>query len=410
MFLVDVQKNQVTVVQKEPITSGSVNAYLVSFSFSEEWEDLTRVAVFKADGDPVNVLLDDSNECFIPWEVMTDKDQPILFGVYGTMGSKVVLPTVWANAGTTLEGVITGLEGQEPQPNLLTQLTGRIKDLEDALKNSSGGGGGSDGISPTVTVTEIDGGHRITITDVDGEQSFDVMDGKNGIDGSDGDDGFSPIVNVTEIDGGHRITIVDVNGEQSFDVLNGQNGENGTDGKSAYQISVDNGFEGTEEEWLESLKGQKGDPGDTPSIGPNGNWWIGDTDTGVSATGSGGSPSNRNGEIYSTEETRIGTWIDGKSIYRKVMSATHNGSNGQITVGLITDLGAVIQYYGYVCCSDATYRPIPLLDNRTNSGTQFFVYSWKTGVYLLTDCVTAVLNLIQKQRFYLVLEYTKTTD
>lgn len=29
----------------------------------------------------------------------------------------------------------------------------------------------------------------------------------------------------------------------------------GEDGKSAYQIAVENGFEGTEVEWLESLKG-----------------------------------------------------------------------------------------------------------------------------------------------------------
>ena len=31
--------------------------------------------------------------------------------------------------------------------------------------------------------------------------------------------------------------------------------------KNAYQIAVENGFEGTVEEWLESLKGVKGDPG-----------------------------------------------------------------------------------------------------------------------------------------------------
>ena len=32
----------------------------------------------------------------------------------------------------------------------------------------------------------------------------------------------------------------------------------GTAGKSAYEIAVDNGFVGTETEWLESLKGEKG--------------------------------------------------------------------------------------------------------------------------------------------------------
>lgn len=172
MFLVDVQKNQVNVIQKEPITSGSVNAYLVSFSFSEEWQDLTRVAVFKADTEPVNVLLDDSNECFIPWEVMISKDQPILFGVYGTLGSRVVLPTVWANAGTTIEGVITGLEGQEPQPNLLSQLVEKIKSLEEALGNSSGGsswgiGHGlaiKDGDLTVVTTNDFKGDNTLPMT------------------------------------------------------------------------------------------------------------------------------------------------------------------------------------------------------------------------------------------------------
>ena len=36
---------------------------------------------------------------------------------------------------------------------------------------------GDDGISPIVTITPITGGHRITITDADGEHSADVMDG-----------------------------------------------------------------------------------------------------------------------------------------------------------------------------------------------------------------------------------------
>jgi hypothetical protein len=37
-----------------------------------------------------------------------------------------------------------------------------------------------DGVSPTVTVTAITGGHRVTITDATGTKTFDVMDGENG--------------------------------------------------------------------------------------------------------------------------------------------------------------------------------------------------------------------------------------
>lgn len=39
---------------------------------------------------------------------------------------------------------------------------------------------GEDGVSPTVSVTDITGGHRITITDASGQKTFDVMDGSGG--------------------------------------------------------------------------------------------------------------------------------------------------------------------------------------------------------------------------------------
>ena len=50
-------------------------------------------------------------------------------------------------------------------------------------------------------------------------------------------------------------------------------GGSGTAGKSAYEIAVDNGFVGTETEWLESLKGADGTDGTTftPSVSEEGN-------------------------------------------------------------------------------------------------------------------------------------------
>lgn len=42
------------------------------------------------------------------------------------------------------------------------------------------GADGADGYSPTITVTDIPGGHRVTITDADGTHTFDVMDGSDG--------------------------------------------------------------------------------------------------------------------------------------------------------------------------------------------------------------------------------------
>lgn len=65
------------------------------------------------------------------------------------------------------------------------------------------GAAGEDGYSPTVTVTDITGGHRVTITDEDGDHVFDVMDGQGGSGGtSDYDDlANQPQINGTTLSG-----------------------------------------------------------------------------------------------------------------------------------------------------------------------------------------------------------------
>lgn len=47
-------------------------------------------------------------------------------------------------------------------------------------------------------------------------------------------------------------------------------GGGGASGKSAYEVAVDNGFEGTEEEWLESLQGKPGADGAPGAPGADG--------------------------------------------------------------------------------------------------------------------------------------------
>ena len=46
------------------------------------------------------------------------------------------------------------------------------------------GDAGEDGVSPSVEITSITGGHRVTIEDAEGVHTFDVMDGTNGVDGT----------------------------------------------------------------------------------------------------------------------------------------------------------------------------------------------------------------------------------
>ena len=74
-------------------------------------------------------------------------------------------------------------------------------------------------------------------------------------------------------------------------------GEDLPRGKSAYEIAKENGFDGTEAEWLASLKGatgaagangKDGENGKTPYVGENGNWYIGANDTGKPSRGAKG--------------------------------------------------------------------------------------------------------------------------
>ena len=60
------------------------------------------------------------------------------------------------------------------------------------------------------------------------------------------------------------ITIVDADGETSATLHNGANGEKGS---SAYQIAVEQGYQGSESDWLSSLKGDKGEKGNTGAKG-----------------------------------------------------------------------------------------------------------------------------------------------
>lgn len=97
----------------------------------------------------------------------------------------------------------------------------------------------------------------------------------------DGEDGFSPVITERETELGYDITITDVEGSNTITLKNGTNGldgTNGQDGKSAYEIAVDNGFVGTETEWLESLKGQDGivmdAPADSKAYARKDNAWV----------------------------------------------------------------------------------------------------------------------------------------
>jgi hypothetical protein len=160
---------------------------------------------------------------------------------------------------------------------------------------------GVDGVSPEIEVTEIEGGNRLTIKDIGGTKTVDIMDGEkgdkgdtgspgskgdtgspgkdgytpvkgvdyfDGEDGAPGKNGVSPAVSVTTISGGHRVTIVDANGTKTFDVLDGEDGTMSFEDLTPAQkesLKGDDGY--TPVKGVDYFDGKDGKDGYTPVKG-----------------------------------------------------------------------------------------------------------------------------------------------
>lgn len=69
------------------------------------------------------------------------------------------------------------------------EAAGSLQELKDGIANGNfKGEPGNDGKSPVVTVTDIENGYRVSITDKDGTKTIDVLNGKDGKDGTQIDD------------------------------------------------------------------------------------------------------------------------------------------------------------------------------------------------------------------------------
>ena len=94
---------------------------------------------------------------------------------------------------------------------------------------------GEDGVGIASVTLNDDYTLTITYTDGNGYTTSSIR-GAQGAQGAPGQDGVSPEITVTDMTGGHRLTITDAEhpSGQTVDVMDGTNGTNGTDGTDAY--------------------------------------------------------------------------------------------------------------------------------------------------------------------------------
>ena len=219
-FLVKQQK--IEALEREVIASDQIAFVSVKFMFDGAWKTLHKVVQFTQCEETYNLVLGiDGTTCLLPSELHPGAVKMSLFGYDAESDTTLRATTVPVTLHIRPSGFVA--DGDTPIPPTLDLYTQLLKKLD--------------------------------------EKAAGLQNGK---------DGFSPKVRAEQMKSGVVITIVDADGETSATLHHGANGEKGTDGKSAYQIAVEQGYQGSESDWLSSLKGNKGEKGDPGNRGLQG--------------------------------------------------------------------------------------------------------------------------------------------
>lgn len=103
------------------------------------------------------------------------------------------------------------------------------------------------------------------------------------------------------------------------------------------------------------------------------------------------------GIIYTTDETRIGTWVDGKPLYRKVMQVNGINGTGDRKIGTINTSSSIKKFTGtFYNTSNKGYYTL------TGDAVQIYCLNGEVKIKFVGDW--GIGNVLVTS------EYTKTTD
>lgn len=113
------------------------------------------------------------------------------------------------------------------------------------------------------------------------------------------------------------------------------------------------------------------------------------------------------GTTYSENEQRIGTWIDGKPIYRKLLVNNGTVQSGQTLAEVsLPNYDSLVKLYG--SCTDSNHAniyPIPSNISGNMIHECYIFHDNSNGKYKLSFINSEIIKNV-----YLWIEYTKTTD
>ena len=279
------KQQKIEALEREVIASDQIAFVLVKFVFDGAWKTLHKVVQFTQCEETYNLVLGiEGTTCLLPSELHPGAVKMSLFGYDAESDTTLRATTVPVTLHIRPSGFVA--DGDTPIPPTLDLYTQLLKKLD--------------------------------------EKAAGLQNGK---------DGFSPKVKAEQMKSGVVITIVDADGETSATLHNGANGEKGTDGKSAYQIAVEQGYQGSESDWLSSLKGDKGEKGDTGLQGERGEKGETGQQGEQGPKGEKGDPGDRGLQGVPGEKGEKGdAGVAGKDGFSPIANVVKDGSVITITI------------------------------------------------------------------------------
>lgn len=255
------------------VVSGSKNYLTASFLFlTPEWEGKTKTAIFY-DGEKPHPVILVNDACEVPWEFTAESGEKYVSVFAGDLiTANKALVMVWES------GYAEGETPNPPTPTVYEQIIALLESKADGLSYSGNILkllSGENEIA-RVTITGGGGGGR----EIEFRKSESAIQWRY-----TGDTEWIDLVPLADITG-----------------PSGPAGQDGQDGKD----------------------GLPGADGITPIIGENGNWYLGDTDTGKPSRGETG-PAGQDG----AQGPKGDTGADGKSAYQYAQEGGYTGTEDE---------------------------------------------------------------------------------
>lgn len=115
----------------------SRNYLLAHFDFTtEEWQNTLRTVIFRVEGRRYTMILNDQDECEVPWEVLQNGGSYVYVSCFANGESLITANEVSIFVGAT--GYTDESEpSRDPTPGVYAQILDKLEDMQEAIDSKT---------------------------------------------------------------------------------------------------------------------------------------------------------------------------------------------------------------------------------------------------------------------------------